>query len=76
MVFIYKREMSCPGTCAVPSLCHLTCVGAHDFSHAPLPLLRLDLGPPVPPHKEKNENHSCAQGRPPASSMNETCVYE
>ncbi len=30
-----KREMSCPGTCAVPFLCHPTCVGAHDFSHGP-----------------------------------------
>ncbi len=36
-----KREMSCPGTCAVPSLCHPTCVGAHDFSHGPP---WLDLG--------------------------------
>ncbi len=30
-----KRETSCPGTCAVPFLCHPTCVGAHDFSHRP-----------------------------------------
>ncbi len=28
-----KREISCPGTCAVPVLCHPTCVGEHDFSH-------------------------------------------
>ncbi len=38
-----KREMSCPGACAVPILCHPTCVGAHDFSHGPP---WLDLGPP------------------------------
>ncbi len=43
-----KREMSCPGTCAVPFLCHPTCVGAHDFSHAP-PVTG-SWSPPVPPH--------------------------
>ncbi len=30
-----KREMSCPGTCAVPLFYHPTCVGARDFSHGP-----------------------------------------
>ncbi len=37
VVFIYKREMSCPGTCAVPFLCHPTCVGAHYSSYGPPP---------------------------------------
>ncbi len=32
-----KREMSYPDTCAVPFVCHPTCVGAYDFSHAPPP---------------------------------------
>ncbi len=28
----WKREILCPGTCAVPFFYHLTCVGAYDFS--------------------------------------------
>ncbi len=30
-----KREISCPGTCAVSLFYHTTCIGAHDFSHGP-----------------------------------------
>ncbi len=40
-----KREISCPGTCAVPFFWHPTCVGAHYFSHGPL----LTGSPPPPP---------------------------
>ncbi len=46
-LLIIKRDTSCPGTCAVPFLCHPTCVGAHDFTHQP-PLT--GSCPPVPPH--------------------------
>ncbi len=33
--YLLKREMCCSGACAVPFLCHPTCVGAHDFSYGP-----------------------------------------
>ncbi len=50
-----KREISCPGTCAVPFFCHPTCDGAHDFSHGPPSWL--DLATPL----KKSKNRPCKQ---------------
>ncbi len=44
---LIKRDMRYPGTYAVPFFCHLTCVGAHYFSHGP-PLTG-SCPPPPPP---------------------------